>query len=44
MENILRKIEIMKERIYVCEVEKLSEKQLDKLKAKLADLMEQAAK
>jgi|TARA_R110000744_G_C19346250_1_gene559918 hypothetical protein len=44
MTDILKEIEIIKERIYVCEAEKLSDKHLDKLRAKLDQLLEQAAK
>lgn len=44
MKNILKEIEIIKERISVCEAEKLSEKHLNKLRIKLDQLLEQAAK
>jgi hypothetical protein len=44
MKDILKEIEIIKERIIVCEAEKLSDKHLDKLRVKLSRLLEQAAK
>ena len=44
MKNILKEIEIIKERISVCEAEKTSDKHLDKLRIKLSRLFEQAAK
>tara|TARA_R110002050_G_scaffold62912_2_gene137903 strand:+ start:11426 stop:11560 length:135 start_codon:yes stop_codon:yes gene_type:complete len=44
MKDILKEIEIIKERISVCEAEKISDKHLDKLRIKLNQLLEQAAK
>ena len=44
MKDILKEIEIIKERISVCEAEKTSDKHLDKLRIKLSRLLEQAAK
>ena len=42
--NILKEIEIIKERISVCEAEKTSDKHLDRLRVKLNQLLEQADK
>ena len=44
MKDILKEIEIIKERIHVCEAEKISDKHLNKLRVKLSQLMEQASK
>jgi|TARA_B110000444_G_C18575440_1_gene471441 hypothetical protein len=44
MGNILKEIEIIKERISVCEAEKLSDKYLDKLRVKLDKLLQEVSK
>jgi hypothetical protein len=44
MTDTLKEIEIIKERIRVCEAEKLSDKHLNKLRIKLNQLLEKSAK
>ena len=44
MGNILKEIEIIKERIHVCEAEKISDKHLDKLRVKLDKLLQEVSK